>query len=358
MSEHATSEPRWRRLPEERPKQILDAALAVFGEHGLAGARLDDIAKRAGLSKGTIYLYFPNKEELFREVVRDTVIARSSAASTNSSASAIRCEALDAFMAGYWTFIRSAAFAPMFRLIHAEIHNFPDLARVLRRRGRRTRRSGSSAGSSSAAWTTGEFRRIDPLGGRAHAQRARSSCTALWCTIASASRPIANIPDEQCSSSRSAISTSTPCGPDAAVQFPARLTHEPSPFPRSFVIGLTLAPRRTARVLRSRRVRAADVAADSTLRLSLGEAARLAARAERRRRERPLARARRAQARVTQRAPICCRTCRGARPSGAPRSTARASARLSERARPAAAARSATARSSARVNVFDARAQA
>ena len=64
------TEPRWRRLPEERPKQILAAALEVFGERGLASARLEDIAKRAGLSKGTIYLYFPNKEELFREMVR------------------------------------------------------------------------------------------------------------------------------------------------------------------------------------------------------------------------------------------------------------------------------------------------
>ena len=57
----AVPEPRWRRLPEERPKQILDAALSVFADRGLADARLDDIAKRAGLSKGTIYLYFPNK---------------------------------------------------------------------------------------------------------------------------------------------------------------------------------------------------------------------------------------------------------------------------------------------------------
>src|SRR5689334_25392266 len=67
--------PRWRRLPEERPRQILEAALAVFGERGLAGARLEDIAKRAGVSKGTIYLYFPNKEELFRSMIRQTVIA-------------------------------------------------------------------------------------------------------------------------------------------------------------------------------------------------------------------------------------------------------------------------------------------
>src|SRR6478609_2769386 len=68
-------EPRWRRLPEDRPRQILTAALEVFGERGLAAARLDDIAKRAGLSKGTIYLYFPNKEELFREVIRNSVVA-------------------------------------------------------------------------------------------------------------------------------------------------------------------------------------------------------------------------------------------------------------------------------------------
>src|SRR6478752_3886523 len=69
-------EPRWRRLPEDRPRQILTAALEVFGERGLAAARLEDIAKRAGLSKGTIYLYFPNKEELFREVIRHTIIAQ------------------------------------------------------------------------------------------------------------------------------------------------------------------------------------------------------------------------------------------------------------------------------------------
>src|SRR5690349_3177810 len=69
-------EPRWRRLPEDRPGQILTAALEVFGERGLAAARLDDIAKRAGLSKGTIYLYFPNKEELFREMVRAIVVDR------------------------------------------------------------------------------------------------------------------------------------------------------------------------------------------------------------------------------------------------------------------------------------------
>src|SRR5579885_2290339 len=120
------AEPRWRRLPGERPRQILAAALDVFGEHGLANARLEDIAKRAGLSKGTIYLYFPNKEELFREMVRQLIVTqleegeREFGASTNSAN-----DALTEFMRKYWAFIRSAQFAPLFRLIHAEIRNFP-----------------------------------------------------------------------------------------------------------------------------------------------------------------------------------------------------------------------------------------
>src|SRR5438105_3263605 len=94
-------EPRWRRLPEERPRQILEAALAVFGEHGLAAARLDDIAKRAGVSKGTIYLYFPNKEELFREMVRNTVIRQLETAEHELGAmSGSATEQLEKYMRG------------------------------------------------------------------------------------------------------------------------------------------------------------------------------------------------------------------------------------------------------------------
>src|SRR3569832_980450 len=110
------AEPRWRRLPGERPEQILNAALIEFGERGLAGARLEDIAKRAGLSKGTIYLYFPNKEELFREVIRQTIIAqieraeRELAAATQQSAT----ETLTQFVRGYWGFLRSPNFAALF----------------------------------------------------------------------------------------------------------------------------------------------------------------------------------------------------------------------------------------------------
>src|SRR5256885_14209990 len=104
-----SAEPRWRRLPEERPKQILAAALEVFGERGLAGARLEDIAKRAGVSKGTIYLYFPNKEELFRTMIRQTVIAAIEQGERELG-TGTPTEQLRSYMRRYWALVRSAEF--------------------------------------------------------------------------------------------------------------------------------------------------------------------------------------------------------------------------------------------------------
>jgi AcrR family transcriptional regulator len=62
-----------RRAPADRPKEILEAALAQFVEKGFAATRLDDVAAAAGLSKAAIYLYFEDKTALFRDVVRQTV---------------------------------------------------------------------------------------------------------------------------------------------------------------------------------------------------------------------------------------------------------------------------------------------
>jgi AcrR family transcriptional regulator len=65
---------RWRRRKEARPQEILAAALALFAERGFAATRLDDVARRAGVTKGTLYLYFPNKQELFEAVVRQALV--------------------------------------------------------------------------------------------------------------------------------------------------------------------------------------------------------------------------------------------------------------------------------------------
>jgi AcrR family transcriptional regulator len=69
MTQTARSQ-RWQRRKEERPAQLLDAALEEFFEKGFAAARLEDIAARAGVSKGTIYLYFDSKEDVFEALVR------------------------------------------------------------------------------------------------------------------------------------------------------------------------------------------------------------------------------------------------------------------------------------------------
>src|SRR4026207_2480642 len=65
------SEPRWTRRKHARPEEITAAALESFVERGYAATRLEDIAARAGISKGTLYLYFANKEDLFKAVVRE-----------------------------------------------------------------------------------------------------------------------------------------------------------------------------------------------------------------------------------------------------------------------------------------------
>ena len=69
-------QPKWRRRAAHRPAEIVAAALEVFSEHGFARARLDDIAKAAGVSKGALYLYFETKQDLFRAVVQDAIEPR------------------------------------------------------------------------------------------------------------------------------------------------------------------------------------------------------------------------------------------------------------------------------------------
>lgn len=69
-------EPRYQRRKEDRPQEITDAAFQVFAEKGYAPARVEEVARRAGVSKGLLYLYFRTKEELFKAVIRSFVIRR------------------------------------------------------------------------------------------------------------------------------------------------------------------------------------------------------------------------------------------------------------------------------------------
>ena len=161
MPRAKSAPPKWRRCPEDRPEQIIKAALEVFGECGLANARLQDIAERAGVSKGTIYLYFPNKEELFREMIRQTAIAAIERAEQTLSQGTPTTQ-LIAFMRGYWAFVRTPAFSTIYRLVLGELHQFPDLAKFYAHevvaRGQRL-----ISGIIRRGTEVGEFREIDPM---------------------------------------------------------------------------------------------------------------------------------------------------------------------------------------------------
>ena len=160
MPRTKSAAPKWRRCPEDRPEQIIKAALEVFGECGLANARLQDIAERAGVSKGTIYLYFPNKEELFREVVRQTAVAAIESGERTVT-QGTPTDQLFAAMRGYWAFVRSPIFNTLHRLVLGELHQFPDLARFYAdevvARGLKL-----LGGIIRRGVETGEFREVDP----------------------------------------------------------------------------------------------------------------------------------------------------------------------------------------------------
>jgi AcrR family transcriptional regulator len=70
------TKPSYQRRKEDRPQEITEAAFSVFAEKGYAAARVDEVAQRAGVSKGLTYLYFKTKEELFKAVVKSVVVRR------------------------------------------------------------------------------------------------------------------------------------------------------------------------------------------------------------------------------------------------------------------------------------------
>ena len=152
--------PRTRRK-DARPDEIRAAALALFAERGFAATRLDDVARRAGIAKGTIYLYFPTKEDLFRALVRQDLLpnlaALEKAAAAHPGPAPARLRDLLATMAARM----DAPTAAIPRLILAESGNFPALARfyaeevVARGLALITR-------VIAAGVAAGEFRPVDP----------------------------------------------------------------------------------------------------------------------------------------------------------------------------------------------------
>jgi AcrR family transcriptional regulator len=125
------AKPRWKRRAEDRPREICAAALEVFAEKGFAAAKLDDIARRAGVSKGTLYLYFNDKEELFRAVVRDTVAPNIEVIrSALEGAELPFAEIVRSFLPRFVELTELIPVGSVAKMVIGESRNFPELAKV------------------------------------------------------------------------------------------------------------------------------------------------------------------------------------------------------------------------------------
>jgi AcrR family transcriptional regulator len=153
--------PRWQRRKEARPAEIVAAALDVFVERGFAATKLEEVARRAGVTKGTVYLYFDSKDALFKAVVRETIVpifarGEQMVAEYQGSAAAL----LSALVRKWWELIGETNLSGIPKLMMAEAGNFPALARFyydeVISRGHRLMASVLERGIES-----GEFRRLD-----------------------------------------------------------------------------------------------------------------------------------------------------------------------------------------------------
>jgi AcrR family transcriptional regulator len=131
MNEKVISEtPIRQRRKEARPAEIMAAALDVFVERGFAATKLDDVAARAGVSKGTLYLYFASKEELFKAVIQQGILpvleqGEEMLAQHSGDTASLLC----ALINHWWEVVGKSKLAGILKLIVSEGGNFPEVAR-------------------------------------------------------------------------------------------------------------------------------------------------------------------------------------------------------------------------------------
>ncbi len=118
-----------QRRKEARPQELLDAALALFVEKGYAATRTEEVAQLAGVSKGTLYLYYPSKEELFKAVVRhnlSSLIAEGEELAGGFAGSS--SQLLATLMRIWWERVGNTSAAGIHKIMLAEVRNFPEMA--------------------------------------------------------------------------------------------------------------------------------------------------------------------------------------------------------------------------------------
>ena len=125
----AIAAPGRQRRKEARPQELLDAALDLFVEKGFAATRSEEVATRAGVSKGTLYLYYPSKEDLLKEVVRQNVVNRIvRAVDLIRHFDGDTSELLARVLRLWWERIGETRTSGILKLMMSEARNFPDIA--------------------------------------------------------------------------------------------------------------------------------------------------------------------------------------------------------------------------------------
>ena len=120
---------RRERRKEARPGELLDAALDLFVEKGFTATRAEEVAARAGVSKGTLFLYFPSKEELFKAVVRENISGRFSEWNEEfASFEGTTSEMVRYCMNAWWERVGATKTSGITKLMLSEVRNFPELA--------------------------------------------------------------------------------------------------------------------------------------------------------------------------------------------------------------------------------------
>lgn len=155
------NKPRWERRKDARPQELLAAAMDLFVERGFASTRLEDVAKRAGVSKGTLYLYFENKEELFKAVVRNSIVpAIGEAELSFAGFEGHSADLLKNLIHSWWQRIGATKASGIVKLVMAEAGNFPELAQFYQDEVV-ARGTSLIRGLLERAIERGEFRQVD-----------------------------------------------------------------------------------------------------------------------------------------------------------------------------------------------------
>ncbi|HRI19123.1 MAG TPA: TetR/AcrR family transcriptional regulator [Burkholderiaceae bacterium] len=161
VAEPALDRPARQRRKQARPQELIDAALRLFVERGFAATRMEEIAALAGVSKGTLYLYYPGKEELLKAVIRERLSNEIKAVAAASALhQGAKAEMLRSLFVQWWLRAFESPASGVFKLVITEVRAFPEIAEIYDREvvepGRRL-----IGGLLQAGIATGEFRPVE-----------------------------------------------------------------------------------------------------------------------------------------------------------------------------------------------------